>query len=326
MPRISDTLAEEMLVSLLAEAPDEYLGADAICGKLGLPKAVVFRQIDELRAKGYRIDMRPVRGYRLLEVPDRLTSLELSPLLVTEEFGRVVHFFDEIDSTSDHARALAEDGAAQGELVVAELQRKGRGRRGRAWLSAPGQNLTFSLVLRPRLAVARAPEVSLAAAVAVCDVLREAAFDALVKWPNDLWIGDRKVGGVLTETASDQAGLRYVVLGVGLNVNALEFAPEIAPVATSLRILRGEAVPRALLLAALLERLELWLGRLEIEGPTEMLERCRAWSAILGRRVQFEVNGYTEGMAEAIDDAGALLVRDDGGALHRITAGDVGIV
>src|SRR3984885_8294306 len=158
MIKAADQLAEEMLVSLLAEAPEEYLGAEAICGKLGLPRAVIFRQIELLRAKGYRIDARPVSGYRLLEVPDRLTSLELSPLLVTEELGRTVHFFDELDSTNDRARELAEDGAAAGELIVAELQLQGRGRRGRTWHSARGENLTFSLVLRPHLALARAPE------------------------------------------------------------------------------------------------------------------------------------------------------------------------
>src|ERR1700733_4114515 len=95
----ADQLTEELLVSLLAEAPEEYLGADAICGKLGLPKAVVFRQIEQLRSKGYRIDARPIRGYRLLEVPDRLTALEISPLLVTEEFGRTIHSFEELEST-----------------------------------------------------------------------------------------------------------------------------------------------------------------------------------------------------------------------------------
>jgi BirA family biotin operon repressor/biotin-[acetyl-CoA-carboxylase] ligase len=322
----ADQLADELLISLLAEAPEEYLGADAIAGKLGLPKAVVFHRIEQLRSRGYRIDARPVRGYRLVEVPDRLTSLELSPLLVTEELGRTVHFFEELDSTNDRARELAEDGAAAGELVVAELQRHGRGRRGRTWHSAPGENLTFSLVLRPGLALSRAPELTLAAGVALCEVLREGAFDARLKWPNDVWIGERKVGGILTETAGDQGGLRYAVMGIGLNVNTTTFPPELTEVATSLRLVRGEAVPRSLLLAAILERLELWLERLESAGVAEVLQRCRTWSATLGRRVRVDGRPPLDGVAEALDEDGALLVRDDGGALHRVTAGDVGLV
>jgi len=321
----ADQLTEELLVSLLAEAPEEYLGADAICGKLGLPKAVVFRQIEQLRSKGYRIDARPVRGYRLLEVPDRLTALELSPLLVTEEFGRTIHSFEAIESTNDQARALAEDGAAQGELVIAEVQTRGRGRRGRVWHSAPGKNLTFSLVLRPRLPPARAPEITLAAGVALCEVLREAAFDARIKWPNDLWIADRKVAGILTETASDEGGLRYAVLGIGLNVNTSQFPPDLETIATSLMLARGEAIPRVFLLAAILERLELWLSRLETAGLAETLQRCRSWSATLGRTVLVDARPPIAGVAEAIDDSGALLVRDPAGVLHRVTAGDVGL-
>lgn len=322
----ADQLADELLVSLLADAPEEYLGADAIAGKLGLPKAVVFHRIEQLRSKGYRIDARPVRGYRLVEVPDRVTALELSPLLVTEELGRTVHFFEEIDSTNDRARELAEDGAAAGELVVAERQRQGRGRRGRTWHSAGGENLTFSLVLRPGLALARAPELTLAAGVALCEVLREASFDARLKWPNDIWIAGRKVGGILTETAGDQSGLRYAVLGIGLNVNASAFPPELADLATSLRLVRGEALPRALLLAAILERLELWLERLESAGVAEVLQRCRQWSATLGRRVHVDATPAVDGTAEALDEDGALLVRDETGVLHRITAGDVGVL
>jgi len=325
MIKAADQLAEEMLVSLLADAPEEYLGAEAICGKLGLPRAVIFRQIEGLRSKGYRIDARQVSGYRLLEVPDRLTSLELSPLLVTEELGRTVHFFEELESTNDQARELAEDGAAHGELVVAETQLRGRGRRGRAWFSVPGKNLTFSLVLRPRLSSARAAELTLAAGVALCEVLREASFDARIKWPNDLWIAERKVGGILTETASDQAGLRYAVLGIGLNVNGGQFPSELEKIATSLSLVRGEPVPRALLLAALLERLELWLERLQTDGLAEILQRCRSWSATLGRQVQVEATSPTGGTAESIDETGALLVRDQAGVLHRVTAGDVGL-
>ncbi len=319
----ADLLTQELLVQLLAEAPDDYLGADAICGKLGLPKAVVFRQIDSLRGKGYRIDNRPAQGYRLVEVPDRLTSLELTPLLTTEDLGCRVHSFDEVESTSDVARALAEDGATHGELVVAEAQRRGRWRRGRTWLSEPGLNLTFSIVLRPRLPVQRAPELTLMAGVALCEVLREGLFEARLKWPNDVLVGDRKVAGVLTETAVSDGALTHAILGIGVNVNATELPGALAATATSLQLLRGEPLPRALLLSGLLASLERWLAVLTGEGFAPILEKAREWSATLGQSVSVEGPPQSTGLAEAIDAEGALLVRSPEGKLIRVTAGDV---
>jgi BirA family transcriptional regulator, biotin operon repressor / biotin---[acetyl-CoA-carboxylase] ligase len=320
----ADLMTQELLVQLLAEAPDDYLGADAICGKLGLPRAVVFRQIDRLRLKGYRIDNRPARGYRLLEVPDRLTSLEITPLLTSDELGCRVHAFDEVDSTNDVARGLAEDGAAHGELVVAEAQRHGRGRRGRAWLSEPKTSLTFSLVLRPDLPLARAPELTLTVGVALCEVLRDGNFPAQLKWPNDVLINGRKVAGILTEAAEVGHGLSYAVIGVGVNVNAVAMPAALGETATSLRLERGEPLPRALLLTGILAALERWLQKLAIDGPTEMLARSRDWSATLGRRVTVDGPPAVEGIAEAIDDSGALLV-NDGRTVHRVVAGDVAI-
>lgn len=321
-----DQLTEELLVALLADAPEDYLGADALCGKLGLPRTVVFRQIDQLRSKGYRIDLRPAQGYRLMAVPDRLTALELSPLLDTEELGRTVHAFDSVESTNDVARALAEDGAGHGELVITESQTKGRGRRGRTWLSPPGKNLTFSLVLRPNLPLDRVAELTLAAGVAVTEVLRSAAFNAQLKWPNDVLIGGLKVAGILTETAVEEGILRYAILGIGLNVNVDPLPVELAGVATSLQAVRGEAVPRALLLSALLGRLESWIEQIQGQGFAGVLDRCRTWSATLGRRVHLEGPPVVEGMAESIEADGALLVRSDAGTVQRVVAGDVGLV
>jgi BirA family biotin operon repressor/biotin-[acetyl-CoA-carboxylase] ligase len=192
---LSEQGYEELILGLLADAPDDYLSADALCGKLGLTQPAVFRQIDNLRAKGYRIDLRHARGYRLIEVPDRLTTLEIGPLLSTSEIGRTIHAFDEVNSTNDVARGLGEEGVAHGTLVIAERQTQGRGRHGRRWVSDPGENLTFSLVLRPQLSPSRAAEITMVAAVALVAELRAAGFAAAIKWPNDVLVGAFKVGG-----------------------------------------------------------------------------------------------------------------------------------
>ncbi len=321
---LSEQGYEELILGLLADAPDDYLAADALCGKLGLTQPAMFRQIDSLRAKGYRIDLRHARGYRLIAVPDRLTELEIGPLLSTNDIGRVVCAFEEVVSTNDIARQLAEDGAPHGTLVIAESQTHGRGRHGRRWVSRAGENLTFSLVLRPELSPNRAAETTLVAAVAAVAELRAAGFDAAVKWPNDLLVNGRKVGGFLCEMSAEEGRLRFLVLGVGINVNATEFSPELESRATSLRLARGEPIPRALLLAAILGSLEGWLDVHGTEGFGPIRERTREWSATLGQQVRIDEAGrVVAGLAVDIDESGALLVRNAAGETERIWAGDI---
>jgi BirA family transcriptional regulator, biotin operon repressor / biotin---[acetyl-CoA-carboxylase] ligase len=322
---ISEQEYEELILGLLADAPDDYLPADALCGKLGLSHPAVFRQIGKLRGMGYRIDLKPLLGYRLVEVPDRLTSLELGPLLNTSELGISIHAFEEVTSTNDVARDLAETDAPHGTLVIAERQTRGRGRHGRSWASEPRENLTFSLVLRPQLPVGRAPELTLVAAVAIASELRAAGFPVAIKWPNDLLIEGHKVGGLLAEMSAEEGRLRYLVLGVGLNVNARGFAPDLSDRVTSLRLSRGEPLPRALLLAALLGSLEGWLEVHAAEGFAGVRARAREWSATLGREVRIEEGGrVVTGLATDIDDSGALLVRSASGLVERVWAGDIG--
>src|SRR5690242_19972829 len=127
--------SEEQVLCFLAEAGDEFVSGEAISDKLGLSRAAVWKHVNALRAQGYRIDAVPARGYRLVEIPDRLGPLELRPLLATHDLGQTIHAFDELASTSDHAKELAEECAAHGDVVIAETQTAGRGRRGREWSS-----------------------------------------------------------------------------------------------------------------------------------------------------------------------------------------------
>lgn len=222
--------SEELVLGFLAEAGDEFVSGEAISDKLGLTRAAVWKHVESLRSQGYRIDAVPARGYRLSEIPDRLTALELRPLLNTHDIGQVLHHFELISSTNDHARELAEEGAGHGEVVIADSQTGGRGRRGRPWVSPPGLNAYFSVILRPELPPARAPELTLLASVAICDALRQANVPAAIKWPNDLLVQDRKIAGILTEMASEPERVHWAVIGIGVNVNAAatDFPPSCA--------------------------------------------------------------------------------------------------
>ncbi len=315
----------ELVLSFLAEAGDEFVSGEAISDKLGLSRAAVWKQVEALRSQGYRIDAVPARGYRLAAVPDRLTSLELRPLLNTHDLGLVIHWREEIGSTSDLAKELAEEGAEHGEVVVAEGQTAGRGRRGRAWASPARKNLYFSVILRPDLPPARAPELTLVASVALCDALRQAGVRAGIKWPNDLLASGRKIAGILTELAAEPDGVHWVVLGAGVNVNARpeDFPAELREEATSVLIERGQAAPRALFAAACLTALEDWLDRHGERGFGAIREAWRERSVTLGRAVAVQVEGrVVRGTAEDLDETGALLVRTEDG-LERVTSGDV---
>lgn len=323
MPEASDS--EELVLAFLAEAGDEVVSGEAISDKLGLSRAAVWKHVRSLRSQGYRIEAVPARGYRLVEIPDRLGALEVKPLLGTHDLGQTLHCLEETESTSDLAKGLAEQGAAHGEVVIAERQTAGRGRRGRGWESPPRLNLYLSVVLRPDLPPQRAPELTLVAAVAVCDACRQAGVDAGIKWPNDVLAGDRKVAGILTELAAEPDAVHWVVLGIGVNLNAgaEDFPPELRGLATSLRLERGEPVPRALFAAALLGQLEHWLDRHAEEGFPAIRDAWRERSATLGREVRVEVEGgELDGVAEDLDETGALLVRC-GDRRIRVSAGDV---
>jgi BirA family biotin operon repressor/biotin-[acetyl-CoA-carboxylase] ligase len=320
--------SEELVLSFLAEAGDEFVSGEAISDKLGLTRAAVWKHVEALRANGYRIEAVPARGYRLTEVPDRLTPLELRPLLNTHDIGQVLHWYEEIGSTNDRARELAEEGAEHGEVVIAEAQTAGRGRRGRSWASPARKNLYFSVVLRPDLPAERAPELTLVASVALCDTLRQAGVDVGIKWPNDLLASGKKIGGILTELAAEPDRVSWVVLGVGLNVNARaeDFPEELRAEATSVLVERGQPAPRALLAAACFTAIESWMDRHAEEGFGPARQAWRERSVTLGREVVVTVEGReVAGTAEDIDDTGALLVRGRSG-LERILSGDVALL
>jgi BirA family biotin operon repressor/biotin-[acetyl-CoA-carboxylase] ligase len=323
MPDASSS--EELVLSFLAEAGDEFVSGEAISGKLGLTRAAVWKHVNALRSQGYRIDAVPARGYRLAEIPDRLTALELRPLLDTHDLGRELHCYEEIASTSDRAKELAEDGALHGTVVVAETQTAGRGRRGRTWASPPRKNVYLSVVLRPELAAGRAPELTLVASIAVCDALRQAGVEAGIKWPNDVLASGRKIAGILTELAAEPDHVEWMVLGVGVNVNARaeDFPEDVRSEATSILLERGTPAPRALFAAACLTALELWIDRHAEEGFAPIRDAWRERSVTLGREVLVrEAGREIAGTAVDIDDRGALLVRTASG-MERVLAGDV---
>ena len=235
----------------------------------------------------------------------------------------VLRELDTVDSTQAELDRLAAAGAPEGTVVSALHQTAGRGRRSRSWWDAPGESLLVSVLLRPPIAPALAPQLTLVTAVAVVDALRSAAcVSARIRWPNDVTADGRKLCGILAEASSGRDGrLEHVLLGIGINVNQTSFPPEIAERATSLRLLAAARQERAAVLARLLDalgdRYEAYLRA----GLEAVRGAWRAASATLGERV-LAPDGRA-GTAEDLDRDGALLLRLDDGALARVSSGEI---
>ncbi len=259
--------------------------------------------------------------------PAALDVTLLQQGLAGGRFGKSFHYFDEIGSTNSHARELAEAGAAEGTVVVAESQSQGRGRLGRRWESPPFTNLYLSILLRPKLSPAHAAQITLMAAVALADVVDAyVPGQTAIKWPNDILIGNKKLAGILTEASCDTERVHYVILGVGVNLNyASDAMPEeLRRRATSLLEVTGKTVHRESFLQRLLQGIERCYGELEQAGFDALARRWQSYFAWRGRRLRIELlDQVTLGTAQGIDRDGALVLVDESGNEQRILAGDV---
>lgn len=244
-----------------------------------------------------------------------------------------IHRHQRVGSTSELASRKAREGAPEGTLVVADEQTAGRGRAGRSWHSPPGAGLYMSVILRPSLPTSHVPRMTVLAAVAVARSIRNlTGLEAMIKWPNDIWIGDRKVAGILAEGSGGVAGAQgWVVLGIGVNVGPLSFPPPIDQTATCLSDELGRPVSAGSVMDAVLGHLSaMYTGWRDSgwspEGWAPILSEYRAICMTLGREVTVKSPGDSySAVAEGIDDDGGLVVRVSGGEARTVRAQDVSI-
>ncbi len=248
--------------------------------------------------------------------------------LTTGWLGRAYEWHAECESTSDLVAARARAGAPAGLVIAADAQTAGRGRLGRSWHSPAGESLYFSILLRPTRPASEIPPLTLLAGAAVADAVAPLGVAPRLKWPNDLQLvgadgARRKLAGILTEMATSGARIEHVVVGIGLNVNGLDFPPELAGRATSLRAALGRPVDRAALLAAVLAAFEPRYAAFEARGPSVAAEAFDAYAALPDRCRVTTAGAPLEGVALGVDPDGALRVRDDAGEIHRVISGEL---
>ena len=322
-----EPLLRNEILRVLRSASTGYCSGAELAAQLQVSRTAVWKHIRALAEEGYGIDAVPSQGYRLKSLPDRIRMDDLRGRLATQVVGRTVRYLAEVPSTNTLAMELAQQGADEGTAVVAEQQTCGRGRLGRVWVSPRG-NLYLSVILRPAIAVQKAPLVTLMGAVAVATALAESqGLPAGIKWPNDIMLEGKKCCGLLTEMSSEPDRVRHIVLGIGVNVNMdlQALSPEVRQRSTSLAAARGAPLDRTGLLTDLLEQLDRWYASfLRSEGT--VIEAWRRLNVTLGRSVSVSSRDETiEGEARDVDGDGWLIIRMPDGRERAVASGEVTI-
>jgi BirA family biotin operon repressor/biotin-[acetyl-CoA-carboxylase] ligase len=318
--------AKEKILQRLRESGGFVSGGE-LSTLLRVTRTAVWKNMNLLRNEGYEIDSVTNRGYRLVSCPDRYSPEEIGAGLETEVLGRNVFCYESIDSTNEEAKRRALEGAPSGSLFIAEQQTGGKGRLGRNWVSPAGTGMWFSVLLRPGVLPLRIAATTLLAGAAVCGAVREVTgCQAMIKWPNDVVAGTKKICGILTEMSAEMERVEFVVIGIGVNANETAFPESLRDKATSIRLETGKAVRRVALLQEILRRLEKLLKENAVSLTPAFLEIYKASCASLGKLVGFQHGGrQATGTAVDISPEGELTVRLPDGSLETVFSGEVSI-
>jgi BirA family transcriptional regulator, biotin operon repressor / biotin---[acetyl-CoA-carboxylase] ligase len=314
------------LLTLLAENGTIVISGARIAREIGVSRSTVWRWVTRLRALGVKVKGRAATGYFLEQVPDILTADMLRQRLRGSLFGKRIYHFFKTDSTNRVALELGHAGEPEGGVVIAEEQTAGRGRAGHTWHSERAAGIYATLLLRPRLAPVQAPLLTMMAGLSAHGAVQTVTGLKLdLKWPNDLLINGKKVGGILTEMHAEPAQVRFVIVGIGINVNQEKFPGDLAGTSTSLRMETGKAQSRLEVLVQFLRQFERDYNELLKDGAASVVKRFEATSSYArGKHVRV-TNGKESftGVTAGLEDEGLLRVKRDSGETTTVIAGDV---
>jgi BirA family biotin operon repressor/biotin-[acetyl-CoA-carboxylase] ligase len=310
------------------EQADRPLSGETISTNLGITRAAVWKHINELRAMGYDISSSQKEGYRLTKTSSKLLPYEVHKKLQTQFIGKKMRYLENTPSTIWVGKQICSEGDVEkmhGLVIIAEEQTGGIGRMGRAWVS-PSGGIWITIVLKPGIPIDHVFMVTMAGSVAVARAIRK-EFDlgALIKWPNDIFIGDKKVAGLLLELSAEADTIHYCLLGIGIDVNVPlnQFSPALQKEITSISAEVGHEVDRATFLARILKEFENRYLLIESGEYDAIVREWKSLSCTLEHRVLITtMKNSFEGEAIDIDEFGALIIRKDNGKIERVIAGD----
>lgn len=315
------------ILALLRES-DKFISGQELCGRFGVSRTAVWKVINQLKKEGYCIEAIQNKGYRMVYTPDILSQNELESRIHTKWLGKQLVYKEKTDSTNLDVKKMAEEGGKNGLVVLADGQSAGKGRRGRCWESKQGQNLYFSLLLKPEFSPDKASMITLVAAYSVAKVLsKHLGLDAKIKWPNDIVLHKKKVCGILTEMSMESGYIHYLVVGIGINVNQEEFPEELCQMASSIKKEGRKEVNRAALLTEILSEFEMdYEAFLQAENLDFLLEDYNKMLVNKGALVKvLDPKGEFTGIAGGINEEGMLLVFRENGELEKVYAGEVSV-
>ena len=315
---------QKKILDILLNA-DDFISGQEISEKLGVSRQAVWKAINALKEKGYEIQSVTNRGYRLVSSPNYLNESSLKSLLHNKIIGKNLIVLDSVDSTNDYLKKLGNEGCENGTVVVAREQTKGKGRLGRTWHSKKDDGIAFSVLLRPNVAPSEVSAITPLAGLAVCKAIREyTKLDCVIKWPNDIIVGRKKLVGILTEMSAEFDAVEYVITGIGINVDHTSFPEEIAFKATSLLLETGRHVDKNEFLACVVEHIENEFVKNNLELTPTALAEYIDLCATVGRSVTFQRGTRRiSGMAVGVSEHGELKVMMSDGTICLVNSGEV---
>lgn len=315
---------KDRVLAVLEENKGKSVSGSEIARSVGMTRSAVWKAVKLLREEGYSICAVTNKGYCLSEENDFLSEQSIVPNLRTKALGKKIDVFKTIDSTNNFAKSLAQLGAEHGTTVISEAQTQGKGRMGRTFYSPLGMGIYMSIILRPKLSVEHSLLVTSCAAVAVAEAIeRVSGVECKIKWVNDIYAGDKKLCGILTEASVnvEQGGLEYAIVGIGINVQNVTFPKAVADIATSIRLETGENVSRSLLAAEVLNCLE---EKLDNITDKSFIEEYRRRSNLMGKRITVtQGENVYEAVCTGIDEYGRLLIKLDNGENKALSSGTI---
>lgn len=303
-----------------------YLSGEEMARQLGISRTGVWKHIDALKEMGCKLECRPNKGYKLLALPDLLM-----PEIVNaqaEAGAWDIRYFQQVESTNETAKAMADKGNAHGTVVVSERQTRGKGRMARQWYAEPNAGIYCSILLRPHMKPQDASKLSLIAGLAVQRTLQAYIQQPVqLKWPNDVVCEGKKLCGILCEMDAEPDAVRYVIVGIGINVNVPEFPQELHDTATSLQLLNGKSTMRAPIFVSLLNHFFALYDTYQKTGNFhEVMYAYSQASALLGKEIMVTAWDETQtGVCLGFDKDGALVLERENGTRVRVLSGDVSI-
>lgn len=305
---------KEAILQMLKSGTDFISGQD-LCEYFKVSRTAVWKVINQLKEEGYEIEAVNRKGYRLVSSPDILSESEILSGLSTEVLGKKIYRYDCIGTTNDQARMLAENGAPDGSLVIAETQDRGKGRRGRGFFAPPGSGIWMSLILKPEIPPVEASMITLLGAMAVLDMLESYGLSGGIKWPNDLVADKKKITGILTEMSAGPDQINYIVLGIGINVNMKDFPEELRANAISMAMISGKTYHRAEVIQRVMKSLEKYYRMFLDSGNLAfMKEKYNERLVHMNKEISVhEIRRVWKGVSRGINDIGELIVSTDAG-------------